>query len=38
LNETEVSGALERARERYFELTRVWEQQPDDDGLGPSGT
>jgi hypothetical protein len=37
LNEAEVSGALERARERFFELTRVWEQQPDDDGLGPTG-
>jgi uncharacterized tellurite resistance protein B-like protein len=37
LTENEVAGALERARERFFELTRVWEDEPDDDGLGPSG-
>ena len=31
LSETEVAGALERARERFFECTRVWENEPDDD-------
>ena len=31
LSETEVAGALERARERFFELTRIWENEPEDD-------
>jgi uncharacterized tellurite resistance protein B-like protein len=37
LNEPEVAGALERARERFFELTRLWEQEPEDDALGSAG-
>jgi len=36
LSEAEVAFALERARERFFEFTRVWEAEPEDDGLGPN--
>lgn len=31
LSEAEVAGALERARERFFALTRIWEEEDQDD-------
>jgi len=32
LSEADVAGALERARDRFFALTRIWEEE--DGGLG----